>query len=656
VRARVLPRWANGPARLGEIIIALSTVVVVGEILGSAGWFRRWPLLIVTLAACGLEVYLSRRGAPRTRVTVTARSGLNGARRTPVFEIWALTIALAVVGAQWATKTVFAMRHGMTHPDTLWYHGAYTAQFYETGYLLRQLNPLDALHAYAGQTSELLHAYIAVLLGSDVFSPLVNLGWFAMVLLGAWCLGRRRGVGVLCMLGATLALGLPMIVATHPGQASNDVAAAALLLAAIALLLEGALALPPTAIAGLAAGLALSTKVTTGASVAVLSIGVLFIAGKRQRPRAAAGWWAGLVLTGIYWFIRNIKLAHNPLPFYHFKLGPLELKSALPRRGEALSQFLFNGQKWHALFLPGLRQGLGFLWPIVVAFAFAGAIFAIARGQSALERLVGIALLAGLIAYVFTPLTADGEGLAFKFNLRYITPSLTASVTALGLAFAYLSKRWRNVLSASFCAVTLLVVAVDAHSRNFERVPAWPPASKLVGPLVAALILGYTFVRLRGHRRLIDFVPMGWRRPVLAALGVAVLIIGYPVQSYALDHRYVHADLPLDPVNRAFVHIHDAKVAYFGTQESYPFYGTDLSNSVSYVLAPPGAATPQLCRIWLYVLSQYDYVVVTSEPYSFGVPPPEYALDRDPNVQRVAGDDLGKRVYKINGPLDKKLC
>ena len=40
VRARVLPRWSNGPARLAEIIIGLSTVVVVAEILGTFGWFQ----------------------------------------------------------------------------------------------------------------------------------------------------------------------------------------------------------------------------------------------------------------------------------------------------------------------------------------------------------------------------------------------------------------------------------------------------------------------------------------------------------------------------------------------------------------------------------------------------------------------------------------
>ena len=61
---------------------------------------------------------------------------------------------------------------------------------------------------------------------------------------------------------------LPMIVATHPGQASNDIAAGALLLAAAALLVEGSLAVPASACAGLAAGLAIGTKVTAAAGEA----------------------------------------------------------------------------------------------------------------------------------------------------------------------------------------------------------------------------------------------------------------------------------------------------------------------------------------------------------------------------------------------------
>jgi hypothetical protein len=169
------------------------------------------------------------------------------------------------------------------------------------------------------------------------------------------------------------------------------------------------------------------------------------------------------------------------------------------------------------------------------------------------------------------------------------------------------------------------------------------------------MILGYTFVRLHWHRRVIDFIPTSVRRPLLAGLGVVLVLIGYPVQSYALDHRYVDAGLHLDPVNRPFVHIHDAKIGVYGTDETYPFFGADLSDHVYRVLAPGSDASPQLCRIWLYIIAQYDYMVVTHEPFSFGVPPPVYALDRDPNVQRVDGDETN-RVYKLNGPLDAKLC
>jgi hypothetical protein len=56
----------------------------------------------------------------------------------------------------------------------------------------------------------------------DVLSPLVNLGWAALTLLAAWCIGRTRGVGALAVIGATIVLAVPVMADIEPGQASND--------------------------------------------------------------------------------------------------------------------------------------------------------------------------------------------------------------------------------------------------------------------------------------------------------------------------------------------------------------------------------------------------------------------------------------------------
>jgi hypothetical protein len=174
----------------------------------------------------------------------------------------------------------------MTHADTLWYHGPYAARFVQSGRLTGLLDRGDALHTYAGQNSELVHALLILPYGRDILSPFVNVGWAAVALLAAWCIGRRFGVPALSLLGVVVVLGLPIIVGTHPGQASNDVAAGALLLGAIALLLEGQMQPLPIGLAAIAAGLALGTKLTVAAPIALLTVGIVVV-GLRTRRRGA---------------------------------------------------------------------------------------------------------------------------------------------------------------------------------------------------------------------------------------------------------------------------------------------------------------------------------------------------------------------------------
>src|SRR3954453_13638766 len=51
VRGAVLPSWSGPPARLAEIVIAVSALLAVAQVLGTVGAFRRWPMLVATLAA-----------------------------------------------------------------------------------------------------------------------------------------------------------------------------------------------------------------------------------------------------------------------------------------------------------------------------------------------------------------------------------------------------------------------------------------------------------------------------------------------------------------------------------------------------------------------------------------------------------------------------
>ena len=58
----------------------------------------------------------------------------------------------------------------------------------------------------------------------------------------------------------------------------------------------------------------------TAAPIAVLTVGVIVLTIRRKRWQGSLIWIAGLVVTGSYWFIRNLKTVHNPLPYYDFHL------------------------------------------------------------------------------------------------------------------------------------------------------------------------------------------------------------------------------------------------------------------------------------------------------------------------------------------------
>jgi len=635
LRRRFVAAWRGAPARLAEIAIAVVTAVLVCEVVGAFGWFRRWPVLVGIVVA-SLAMAAVSRGSGRSSPVTTQRVQT---RERPA-EVVAATAGVAVVGAQWCGKIAFAYRHGMTHPDTVWYHATYAAKFVQQGHLLGQLDRTDPLHAYAGQTSELLHAQLIVATGRDAVSPLVNLAWAGLALLAAWCIGRRHGFGALCVLGATVALGLPTILATHPGQASDDVLAATFVLVAVALLLEGELAPVPTAIAALVAGLAFSTKVTAAAPVAVLTIGVIVVAIARRRVPVAIVWCVSLLCTGSYWIARNLIVAHNPLPYYTINVGFLTFTRAPQRHADAVAKYLFNSGAWRGFYLPGLRVALGDLWPFVLAISFATSITVAVRRNPTLLRIVAMAGLAAFVAYLFTPYSSD-FGLAFTYNVRYAEPALLLMLTIAPIALIGGHVWLRLVLATAF----VIVIVVDALTANHERLPAWPHDGRGFAVVAAILIIGVVVAYAVGHTRV--------RAMMAVALAIAS-VVGYPTQRYYTRHRYIAAGLPADPVDAWLQPLRGVLIAFFGTDESYPFYGAALTNHVERPAGPAQSASRDDCRTWIRTLARYQYIVIAHEPFVFEGPV-ESTIADDHSVRKVAGNGTAN-LYEVMSRLSANAC
>ena len=245
----------------------------------------------------------------------------------------------------------------------------------------------------------------------------------------------------------------------EPGAAKNDLMAAALLLAGIAILVEAWNAYPrgqasagelrtraeaafygwPLAAAGLAVGLAAGTRLTVFAFAAALSVVVLVLAPSGRRW-AAAGWWfiSGL-LGGGYWYLRNLLVSGSPIPEVT-KLGPISpphperLQEGRP--GYSIAHYLTDTGVWRHYFAPGVHDAFGPLWPLILVGAVAACLLAIFAGRDKLIRWLGGAALFALVAYLFTPLGAagaEGAPVGFAINIRYVIPALLAALVLVPL-------------------------------------------------------------------------------------------------------------------------------------------------------------------------------------------------------------------------------
>ena len=485
----------------------------------------------------------------------------------------------------------------------------------------------------------------------------------------------------------------------EPGAAKNDLAAAALLLAAIAILVnawatnraeregagkeaspgaggskreEGRGFLPvgwPLAAAGLAVGLAVGTRLTVFAMAAALTMAVVVLAPAGRRWAAAGWWFVPALLGGGFWYLRNLIVAGNPLPEVAH-LGPISLphperlQSARPDFN--IVHYATDTGVWRHYFAPGLHDQFGTLWPLVVVGGAVAALLALALGRNRVVRWMGGVALFGMVAYLFTPLSAAGaEGApdAFAINVRYLIPALLAAIVLLPLprAFDQPRRQW------ALLAVLLVVLLVTDRSDAVLRDP-----SRVFGVLLAVLFVLIPAALLFARSR------RAWRGAVAAgfvALAVVIAAVGYPVQRDYLRDRYRNdvaaTSIPgmnLDSAYRWARGIADARIGLAGTTAGflqYGFYGTDLSNRVIYLgmKGPHGAfnAIPT-CRAFRAAVNAADLDYLVTSPFlnfihtDNPISSPEAGwLRGEPTVAPI--DRSGPvTVWRVRGPLDPAAC
>lgn len=717
VRRRWLPEVGGEAGFLASAVLTVALLIWVAELLGTVSLFKPVPYLL-SVAVVGLVLRLtvpSAGGAPmgaphraQAKPSTVGDIGATGpaaanpgpspslGRSSSLPSLWPTAVSLLIAGiaiGHFVSGVKLRLGTGMTGFDSTWYHGPFAAGFFQSG------NTID-LHFIAPQflawfypaNSEVVHAIGMLAFSRDLLSPLLNLGWLLGCLLACWCIGRPFRVAPWSLGLGAIALSVPAL-ADQAGEARNDIVGIFFLLAAVAIALNAAAAVPggmrrpgrpavrsanspgdgglstgALLLVGLAIGLAAGTKLNFLLPAAVLVLGLTALAprGRRWTTLACSG---GMALAGSgYWYLRNLIHSGNPLPWIHH-LGPIDLPSpeqALGgREAHSVFSYLTDGSVWSEWFLPGLHGGLWVIWPALGAAALAGLILALvpwARVRIGAPRrraenpsdsqvfgpsttgvlaLAGLVGLAAAVSWLVSPTSASGpEGMprGFESGLRYLTPALI-----LGLALLPTVPPLR----AFAARVASLGPKLGERPVPRDRLHLGADSDPKCRTTVEE-----------------ERLPRRWVAGIVAGAVLVAVVVGYPVQRHYLENRYRDPSFTTPGLDAAFAWARDvsgARIATTSTRQ-YPLFGTDLSNRVAYVgIDRPhgGFEEAPSCRQFRRLINSggYQYVVATRDRIEAGKPayPEQAAWTAGPNAEVV----LKRKptvVFRIKGKLDPKTC
>lgn len=691
LRRWIVPEFSGALARLADVTVAAALLIASLELLGTLSILRLGWIVVVCIGVGLLAALLGWRRAPRDDRAVTA----------PPVQTVALLIALGVASfgvAEWTFPAQLSLDQGMFGGDTTWYHMPFAARFAQehSTVHLHFTDPLRLVAWFYPQSSELIHAAAIVLFKSDWLSPLINLAWLAIALLAAWCMGRPYKVGAATLVAGAIVLDSGVMIQTQPGEGRNDIMGLAFLLAFAAFLINGhqrrapatgaavqdtperdapLLDRGPLVVAGIAAGLAASVKLTFLIPVVAIAVGVVLFSGRGRRLTSA--WVLGLsaLLVGGYWYVRAaIKTGGNPIPQTGW--GPLQLPKPAqmpldPRPRFAVAHYLFDPTVYRKWFFPQLDNAFGVLFPLILVMAAVAAVYLAVRSRNRILRVLSAAALLTAIVYVFTPLTAagkEGSPTGFFTNTRYLAPGLILALTLLPIA--------RPLRSSGRRAHRLLLFLTAVYAVTVLTAPRWH-LGYIVGTVFLTLALVWTpagLGLLRARRR-------ASRGVVALAAGTVMLlaiVLGRAQEVQYYDHHYTDPTLFLGTggPQKAYAFArrqHGKRIGIAGSGEiffaQYGFYGASLDNYVQYIGVPGPDGQYQLATSCPQFRSRvnaghYDYLIVSRytedssrSPYWY----PIYAwLRTDPALKLLIEEPKvtpePDYVFKVEGKLNPAGC
>ena len=697
LRSWIAPSYDGVAGAVADTVTVLALLTLTLELVGVIGVLEL-PGVVAGCLVVGALAWVvgtrwrdPREASPAGPIATGDAPAPEGSTAPYRRVVTAVAIAgVSVVAAAWLGWTIFAYRHGMETVDTLWYHMPFAARFVQD-HNIRHLQYFDgdAITVFYPANSELLHAFGIVLLGNDVLSPAIDLGWAAFALCCSWAIGRPWGREPHCLLACLPVLASPGLVETQPGGALDDIACIALLLAAVALIVNGRGADRPSqlltpgtsAMAAIPAGLALGTKYTMIVPAIALALGSVALLGRGRRSQHAAIWAGGLILLGGYWYLRDGIAVGNPLPSLAH-IGPISLPAPHTERSYTIWQYLTDGRIWRTIFVPGLRRSLGLAWWAVIIAAFAGGVLAVVGRRGPRLALIGAVALVSGFAFLVSPqlLGAPGAPFFFSVNVRYCAAPLI-----LGLILLPLSGPLRHPGATAIwtvaSALMLLFTALDpgVWRSGFPVRPlstALHGGSAVAGAVIAAVILiaGEAWLwrgpELRTRLRGIAARRSASGSARVAATAAAVPAIVVVLGGWLVGHAYArdrYRNTPPLPVIYAWAqHLHHARIGIVGLTLQYPLTGPSSANYVQSIgVDRPhrGFAPAATCPQWRTAVNRghYDWVLVSPAGFTSVLRQPALRWTQtSPNAHATLRQYNGSVeigvLYRITGPLDPATC
>jgi hypothetical protein len=680
-RARWLPSWHGAPARLAEVTGALAVFITVPQLLGTVGWFRRWPVTLALVAISAGVGLVARRAAPRAddRGPITEDPGAPAAaatrtsRRTRtsaaarVATIGA-AVLVGIVTAQWLGHVFSSYRDGIHDGDSLWYHLPFATSFFQSGFTTRPLlvGP-NSLIAFFPANGETVNGVSMLLFRRDIAVPMISMGWLALALFAGWCLGARYRAGAVGLAAVGLLMDVPLFAATQGGTARNDTMAVALILTAAALVAHANWDPVAIGVAGAATGLAFGVKLSAIPVAALLVVAVLVIAPRGRRLAVSIPFLGGFVLFGAFWWMRNLVRVGNPLPWVDFHLGPLTLSKVTGedtansavidqlRDSDGISRVLKEGTSW--VFGPA--------WWLFLVVVVGVAVAAVIAGRGRVARALGVVALLGLAAYLVLPNGAPTPesqfaDTIFGLNIRYAFP---AAVVAIAVAAA-LPRMERGTYAAGAVVVALaLDVTLWFRRGAFERGGEWLVTGNeraLAAGLTVLVVVLVAAAWIAGR----STTPRHTGAWVAGAVAVVLVVGSYVGGHMSLDRRYDDTSRSTSGAAWKWAQqLPPTRVGILGNLFQGPYVGPELANHVRYVGVTRddgGLRNVHTCPELRRALADGDYEYLVTA-LDFGHSNADQIARVGEWVSSVPGTEVVFKtdidtVYRLGRPLDPDAC